>query len=36
MLAGVNTARIIQQSVRGYGFRSLVDPEGPRRAWLQL
>jgi hypothetical protein len=36
MLAGVNTARIIQQSVRAYGFRSLVDPEGPRRAWLQL
>jgi hypothetical protein len=36
MLAGVNTARIVQQSVRGYGFRSLVDPEGPRRAWLQL
>jgi hypothetical protein len=36
MLAGVNTARVIQQSVRAYGFRSLVDPEGPRRAWLQL
>ena len=36
MLAGVNTARIVQQSVRGYGFRSLVDPEGTRRAWLQL
>lgn len=36
MLAGVNTARIIQQGVRGYGFRSLVDPQGPRRAWLQL
>jgi hypothetical protein len=36
MLAGVNTARIVQQSVRAYGFRSLVDPEGPRRAWLQL
>lgn len=36
MLAGVNTARIVQQTVRAYGFRSLVDPDGPRRAWLQL
>jgi hypothetical protein len=36
MLAGVNTARVVQQSVRAYGFRSLVDPEGPRRSWLQL
>lgn len=36
MLAGVNTARIVQSSVRAYGFRSLVDPEGPRRGWLQL
>jgi hypothetical protein len=36
MLAGVNTARVVQQSVRSYGFRSLVDPTGPRRAWLQL
>jgi hypothetical protein len=36
MLAGVNTARVVNGSVRGYGFRTLVDPEGPRRAWLQL
>jgi hypothetical protein len=36
MHAGVNTARIVQSSVRAYGFRSLVDENGPRRAWLQL
>jgi uncharacterized protein len=36
MWAGVNTARIVQGTVRGYGFRSLVDPQGPERGWLLL
>jgi hypothetical protein len=36
MHAGVNTARVIYDTVRGYGFRSLVDETGTRRGWLQL
>jgi hypothetical protein len=36
MHAGVNTPRIIYDTVRGYGFRSLVDEQGPRRGWLLL
>ena len=34
MHAGVNTARVVYNTVRGYGFRSLVDENGPRRGWL--
>jgi hypothetical protein len=34
MHAGVNTARVVYDSVRSYGFRSLVDENGPRREWL--
>jgi hypothetical protein len=36
MHAGVNTARVVYDTVRGYGFRSLVDEIGPRRGWLQF
>ena len=33
--AGVCTARRIYGSIQAYAFRSLSDPAGPRREWLQ-
>lgn len=35
LYAGVDTARTVYGAVEAYGFRSLVDPNGPRRDWLQ-
>lgn len=33
--AGVCTARRIYDSIQAYAFRSLSDPSGPRRDWVQ-
>jgi len=36
LYAGVNTARSVYGSVEAYGFRTLVDPAGPRSQWREL
>jgi hypothetical protein len=36
MHAGVNTPRILYGTVRAYGFRTIVDENGPNRGWLLL
>jgi hypothetical protein len=36
MHAGVNTARVLYGTVRSYGFRTIVDENGPNRGWLLL
>lgn len=36
LYAGVNTAATVYGAVQAYGFRTLVDPAGPRQEWLEL
>lgn len=36
LYAGVNTARSVYGAVESYGFRTLVDPSGPRSEWREL
>lgn len=36
MHAGVNTPRVLYGTVRSYGFRTIVDENGPNRGWLLL
>jgi hypothetical protein len=34
--AGFNVARVHRGAVRTYGYRTLVDPEGPDQGWVSL
>jgi hypothetical protein len=36
LYAGVNTARRVYGRIEAYGFRTLVDPAGPRQEWREL
>jgi uncharacterized protein len=36
MYGGVNAAKSVYGSIQSYGFRTLVDPEGPRAEWLEF
>lgn len=36
LYAGVNTARQVYDQIEAFAFRTLVDPAGPRQAWVQL
>lgn len=36
LYAGVDTARSVYGAIQAYAFRTLVDPNGPRRDWREL
>ena len=36
LYAGVDTAATVYGAVQAYGFRTLSDPNGPRREWREL